>query len=522
METSSRSATLSPNWTSYSELPDGLDVKTRNQETEVYFASSGSDEDGDRELHVAASEEKDSIRCKWGKRAVSVVGFAGSLTLSAMNLYLWTNALGSFGAGFFTMCAVSIVSDPHSLTRVRQVALTAFGAYAGFAASQVYANVESRPLQIGVDNTLVGMLGANIQIILAWLIEQRGSRNESQSVVGQYGEKLSRYQLVGYNSSHVLKVCAAIGFGTGYFFLSDPIFRGISSFFASFFASQVVGERTIDLIDKKIDKSDPQEGSSFRVGKIALLSLAYIGKIFCFVPWNNPDTTGRIRQLFGFGFALGFFDGFSTRSIVRRFEQIPVRDLEEFNELKAPQKPAGKLCENKNVSQKMSYLAHKVWTFAVPTICALSLIGFTIWQEGWNLESSDAKITMGALLGGFGIGLPLFKWIDERWSQEKRSPAKDEGMLSLWSSFRILGIDPLYLYFAVTNSLKMDSNAVGSAKSPYHVAAILAGWGAYTLKMAHEFTLTSSDRVGSPQVKLPQLALINALATLRFYLAGKN
>ena len=74
---------------------------------------------------------------------------------------------------------------------------------------------------------------------------------------------------------------------------------------------------------------------------------------------------------------------------------------------------------------------------------------------------------------------------------------------------------PLYIYFAITNSMKISGHAISVSESPYLRAAQYLAWASYGMSMGREAYIMGSERYGTPQLKLPLMLFINGVDTLR-------
>jgi hypothetical protein len=439
----------------------------------------------------------------WRGRILSVAGAGASIAVRALNVSHGLNAVASFGAGFFAQSTIESGQKGERLARIRQVSWTLLGQVTLFGLSQWYDNTTSMTAKTVATHAIIAMLGANIHSIGRWLLQQGAIRTESSPTHSdQNNETMITPSPIRYNSTHALKTAVSVASGVSYFFITDPILKGLSSFFASFFGSQVVGERTVDFLDKKIAEKDGPEGTRWRVAKTVLTTLGYVAKPLSFIPWNNPTTPQRLGQLFGVGFGLGFFDGIFDRSQIRRLERIPVKELEEFNQL-TPTKS----------------LAERIFKYAVPLISVAGMVGFTIWQEKFVLNSEDSKSALGAMLGGFLASYGVSKVVDYIWKRDERDWKRDRAMVALWASSRILGINPLFIYYAGTNALRMQGSAIDAQSSSHKVMNFLS-WIAYGAAMGRELMITSADRVGNLLMKCPQLFLINGCITAKLSATG--
>jgi hypothetical protein len=165
-------------------------------------------------------------------------------------------------------------------------------------------------------------------------------------------------------------------------------------------------------------------------------------------------------------------------------------------------------------------LAYRIWKIAIPILYIGGLCGFTVWQIGFDLEDTDSKIAIGSMLGGFLLSYGITEVVERTWDPEVRHWFKDQVMIYSVSP-RILGINPLYIYFAGTNVLLMDNHAIEAQRSSLHRAMILSSWGGYGLAMARELRSTITNRKGDPSSRFPLMLVMNAATTAKFCIEGK-
>jgi hypothetical protein len=461
-----------------------------------------------------APEESKWIR--WGKRCVCALGAGASIGLRALNLSRSTNVLGSFGAGFFAQSTLQVGFKGETLARIRQCSSTVFGQMTLFALSQAFVNVTNPVWHVALPHAIIAQFGVNVAIAGCWLYQQGGVRVEGHRQVGR--ETLNHSQCINHNVSHGIKFIAAAAATVGAFTLSDPILRGLSSFTSSFFLSQIAGERVIDYIGEKVqasssaaDISNEMAGTKYRYFQTALTTLSFIAQPISFIPWIKPDAVQRIKQLIIVGSSLGFFNGVADRSQKRRLKAHPIEDLEEFEKLKPPEKPTSKNCN----APTLKYLAYQVWRVSVPVISICGMLGFTLWQQlaPGELNSIDSRIALGGMLGGFLAAYPLAKWVDSTWSTKNRNWLTDKMIVALWISPRVLGINPLYIFYMGTNALPLASSEIDQLQNPYYIATAVAAYVAYGAAMGRELAITSSDRFGNAQMKYPGMVMIDSTLT---------
>lgn len=484
----------------------------QHNQVELDFGQVGEYE----EFQSPPSAPQESSYRIWGKWAVCALGAGGAIALRFADYSRWTNAIGSFGAGFFAQAGIQASQEGETLARIRQCSLTAFGQVALFAFTQTFANVKTPFVQVFFTHAIIAQFGVNVAIAAFWLYQQGAIRIECENTTRR--PTLNQTQCINHNVSHGVKVIAACGAGVGYFLLSDPILKGLASFLGSFFLSQVAGERVIDHISEKIKAHPPAQslasnkvGTRYRYAQTILTTLGYLAQPLIFTPWIKPNVAERIRQLIYVGITLGFFNGILDRSQKRRIKGHPIEDLEEFHKLSKPEKPDHLGCE----APTFKYVAHRVWKYAVPLISICGLIGFTLWQQiaPGQLNSVDSRIALGAMLGGFLATYPLARWVDSKWDAGSRHFFLDKAMTTLWFSPRILGMHPLFIFYMGTNAMQLDSSALDQLQSPYHVATAVAAYTAYGIAMARELAITSSERLGNAQLKYPGMLMIDATLT---------
>jgi hypothetical protein len=468
----------------------------------------GFSDDLDFDSLASPPEEQVESSCtwkRWGGRVISVAAGIGAVALRAFQISRVANVIGSLGAGAAIQSAIQSGYKGMTAARIRQVSLTLLGQATLFAFSQGFANTEDVTWKTYLTHAIIAQLGANIAIAARWLYEKRGAlRVITQTPQEIQGNTLQYTQCLSHNKSHVLKVLVAGGCGVGYFIVSDPLLKGVLSLVSTFFPSQVFAERFIDLLDHP---------RLFK-WKTVFITTSYALEPLAFIPWADPTSTERIKQLAFVGIGLGLINGIADQSKIPRFERIPIESLEEFQKLKPPSRPEklGRTCPS------FKYLAYRTFQFAAP-LMALGVLGFGIWQEA-ALTTNDQRVALGSMIGGFVVTYPVFRQLDSGWDPRKASRLKNSIMVSLWGSSRVLGFPLVVVYFAGTNSLKLDGDALSTSQSPFHFTVLTTSLFSYGALFGRELGIMASDRIGSPQLRAPELLYINAATTAYLSLKG--
>jgi hypothetical protein len=443
---------------------------------------------------------------RWRGRVFSIGAAAGSVALRIANISPLADAMSSFGVGFFTQASLTLQSTGASLIKIRRVALTTFGQVLVFGLSQLWANDQDAKARETSDHAIIAVLGINAFIVAHWLYQERAIRIESNALRSQEGARFADMRVVSKKASHVMKLLFSGALVASDVLATDPVIKSLSAFGWAFFVCQVVGERLIIFVDGKIQQNDGGDGTNWRAYKTALTTASYVAIPLSMVPWiASPDSSARLKQLQYVGAALGLFDGVLEESKMARIENHPIATLEEFQK----------------IDENGPSTAYRIWKVATPVIFISGLIGFTIWQDGFALKDQDSKIAISSMLGGFLSSYGIARCVDRIWDPAHRNRLKDRAFVFFFASPRILGINPLYLYFAGTNALSMDNHAIAAQQSPLHRITIIASWFFYGSAMGRELYATSVDRMGSAPIKYPLMCFLNAATTMRFVIAGK-
>lgn len=438
---------------------------------------------------------------RWGGRIVSLAGAAGSAALTVIGRSNAVVGLGSLGLGFFGQSAIQSGYTGEKLARIRQVSTTALGQFTSFVFTQVVLNAENEDVTNVFTNGILGLLGATAAVVGKWYWDQGGVRVETRPSPEQTGQKFGKIQWFGPRITYPLKAAAFAGSLATYHYSTDTAIREVASFFVTFFPGQISGELGMNALVNQIEKRDSEKGTKLRNVKRVVESVEYVVQTAILFPWSDPHTSTRKVQVWVVGGILGLCDGITGHSQKRRFEQIPIDAQEEFRELPM----------YRNV-------AHRTFLYAVPVVAGTSMAGFVIWQEAFEPKNGvTAKIELAAAALGFYSSYAIGKAIDLTWNPKQRSRLKDKAMFSLWVSPRILGITPLYLYYAVTNALNLDGHA-SKGLNPYHTAMAFTAWLAYGVAMGRELVITSSNRIGNLELRFPRMLWTDGAITTFLYM----
>jgi len=442
---------------------------------------------------------------RWRGRIVSTIGGATSIAVRAASIAPWTSAISSFGIGFSAESLFESFIPRRHLVTVQRVAMTVLGQMSLFMLTQVYENSESTSVKTAMVDTIIGFLGANAFMYIKQFYLNRPNRVESHVVQRQNGE---RFQGIFLSSAPFF--AAKVGLSGlcayGAFTIEDYVYKTLSAFGATFFASEVVGNLTSKFFDRKIKETDSDRGTRWRTVKNIFIFLGAIAIPASLIPWKGEAlSTKRQAQLPFIGGVLGFFQGIWNGALRRKFRHVPIEELQEMQK-------AGPSNENSRFWRKL----YNIYQVAVPTVFISGLTAFFAWQIGWDLgDDQDAKDAFTSLfvgfLGAFGIGT----FFDRTWDPKVRNKAKDFMELFLVIP-TALGCSIAFFYSIFTNAINMaDRGMTREYKWLQNVA-----WGSYGVAMALELIKTSGKRVGALLIP-PLLVFVNGSLTLQRRLIGQ-
>lgn len=470
-------------------------------------------------------KQPETLWQRWRVTVGATCAFGGSLACRILDASRVSNALGSFGVGFFASAALNAAYRGTNVEQVRKIGLTVCGVIPVFFLSQLWANTTATWVKTMATHAIIGSLGANVQMFSQWLYEKGGPvRIESHAYATLTGERFKPlFPAFSKTVIQGLKIGAAAGAGALYFTLSDPVSKGIFAFWSLYYAGQVVGERFSAWVDRKIAEKDsdlsdaslgPAKTNHYRILKLALNTAGFFAIPLSFIPWTtNPHTAARVAQLFVVGAIVGLFDGLMYESVSARVRNFPVSSLEEYQSLKLPGEEEAQKCS------PFKYVAYKVWRMAAPILAIGGLVAFTVWQDCYVLPDQNSKTSLGSMLGGFLGFFTLSNVVDWTFDEDKRHWLRDKLMKHLLVTPRILGINPLYYYFVGTNALAMDNSAIENGESSFRMAVIVTSWTAYGASMALELQRTWGMRRGA-LFSFPMMVVVNAAMTMKLNLQG--
>jgi len=522
-------------------------------EVEGYDPLPGEDEIEFDPLPLPPARHQETCWQRCWRPITAVAGAGVSLAVRVANLSRWTNAIGSLGVGFFSQAAIGSSVNGDMLIRMRRVCLTMFGQMTLFGLTQAYMNTDGDRVKEILVHVIIGQLGAISQTVIQRLWKEKTVRVESHTHAGASGEKFKYVSILRSIVSNILHVDS---FGTegwvrylpsmvpyvirtgvsGTFavlisikeddvnVIDDPVLRGLLSFAAAYYGTGAVSGLVVIWLNHQIENHDSEGtltergGTNYRAIKDRLNLAALVAIPVCFIPWTaNPDSAARLKQLVFVGGVLGFFDEIRNESIMERFRKIPVNQLGELKEIDLGIEPVvAPPCS----LVRLRHVAYRVWEVATPVIYTGGLIGFVVWQVGYELDDENSKIALKTMLGSFIGTLGLCKVSDWTWDPDRRGVVRDKLLTFLYASPRVGGINPLYVYLAGTNALALNNHSIEAQESKIHVATIITAWAAQGFSAARELWLTSDRRIGSDLIDFPLMLVGNGFLTTKLYISG--
>jgi|GEM_PF-3549639 len=451
------------------------------------------------------SESNGSTIRKWRGRVISSVTGLLSISIRTINIAPWTNGLSSFGIGLSAISLIESFIDKKNLLVVQKIALTVLGQMPMFFLTQVYENTESKRAQTAVVDTIIALLGANIFTYIHQFIRNRPERVEGHGVQQEGGVRF-RGIFISSRIQNIAKSSFA-AFGLyGYLKIQDHVYKMLSFFSATFLASQVIGDITGKFVDKKITLNESPTGTVWRRVKYMIIMAGALAIPLSLIPWKaDAQSEARQAQLPFIGIVLGFFQGFWHQAMRRRLRYVPVEELQEMKE-GSPREDASSFWK----------LSHKIYSIAVPLINVCGMIGFYVWQMGWDLgDAEDAKKALTSLFVGFMATLGMGTLFDQLWDPKVRHRVKDYAQVFLTVP-AVLGCSIALIYSVFTNAINMADRGITREYSWLQNTA----WFFYGSAMALELIKTSGKRIGSVLFP-PLLAFVNGSLTLKLRITGQ-
>lgn len=467
------------------------------------------------EFDMAPRLPPDGWRGWWGGKIVTVLKGGSALAVAATsaairlrNLHPIANGLSSIGIGCGFQAIVSTFIPDAYTSRVQQVFQTVFGQTALFLISQLVVNFpETETASLAI---IGAMLGVNLAIWGKQFIDSRFGLSDSTppEAIETTGAKLQCFSFSPLAGVHYpLKIIAAVGCLMTWMKSTDPVIQGLASFGACYYAIEPLAQRALSAVDRQIAKTKraAQDGIShlqhsyWRLLKVSVNTLSYLMIPIAMVPWDEPRTTARSLQLWATGFFIGLCDGFLFRT---QEKELRKTNIDQIAALKS--------------RTPVQSTAFRVWRVAWPILIFGSITTFVISQLMSN-ESDIDKIAMGTMYLGYLYACAKSLAIGQYWNLQKRC---EKLHLTLWDRWvdgrvvsqilpRIAAINPIYVYYALTNSIAMHGDQ--HLKTSYKILLCLA-WFFYGKGMGTEFEQTWGENRGTI-FRFPTMLFVNAILT---------
>ncbi len=494
---------------------------------------------------------------KEGKYTPWVVAATLATTVGAIALRVWNpsskvRALSNIGIGFGAQSFLNCFFSNRS--RVQQIALTTAGQTTFYLVTQLWEwAVEQKIPTLPAFSTslLLSQLGVTASMYIQDLIHhQFVIRNENALPAGEaIGPTLDERSFLSHHlprNWRAIKVATATACAVAWVFAKragESVYTGMASFLTLYYAAEWAGQKVCNLIDRKIQEATDAASNSlkttrWRILKIALLTLSFVGSPLCWIPWNaDPLSAKRIAQLPIIGGLIGFCEGIAFRSQEDRFKQLPLDQLDELH-----QRPP--------VESPIYRLAFRVWRVAWPLLIFTGVTVFSAYQ--WNDDDADDRRSQGAFYAGFGtfllhlfmeqgwsvtqriahntsslLGKAKYGWswfenalTAQGWDVEKRKaiefPTRFDLLRDWWITYqnqpRLFGINPVHLYLLIVNSIAMHSGQEGLTDA--HKGILKLAWFCYGHGTANELWQTLNERKGTV-LQFTMLLVINAIMTAK-------
>lgn len=454
---------------------------------------------------------------RWKGKTIAILMTSALIGGRACNHSLWTDAICDFGIGFGLQMGVDqIVGDRYQVAH--KIALTTLGQLPMFLLTLMYDNVKGSWKTIA-SSSIVGMLGAHIAMYANQFFKKHCIiRVESSYLLVQNEIKFTDIFL-RENISTGIKALIASLCGWRYFLEEDPLMKGILSFGACFYGSEIIGEKLLSWLDKKIaETQDFPVGitsavkSKSRMIKTGLNTIGFFAVPLSFIPFSNEaHSSQRISQLFAIGIVSGFFDGIMHRSLENRLQNIPLCRLEELQ-----------------INSPIRNRAYVLWEVVFPILTISALVSFAVWLEGWVIDVPINQAAIALMISSFMITFISAEKMDRSWSLESRmrvsNPTittfiKDKVFTSFLIDPRFLGMNPAYIFFVGTNALSMNDAAIKTDRFAYQMIALVS-WTFFGIAMGVELQRTKTRRRGTV-FQFPMMAVINGALTFQRLGSGK-
>ncbi len=442
------------------------------------------------------------------KPAAALLVTGTSLWIQIANWSPGWRAASSVGIGVGAGCLVHSLVNDRYISRVQQVVLSTFvGLLPFYRIDTFWANIKAMRR---VSPPIIGaMMGGTLALYGKQLIhrgfmirsdslpasESAGSMIRSESLPAS---DLSRRKFEGvfWNDKwQYAKVATATACLAAYIWARnavavDPIYRDMADWGFMYYLTDFAAQKACDYVERRIQRAATAglngltqlNESWWRIGKTAVNTVGFVAiPVIWAVVHNVPIWT--------VGAVTGFFDGFAFRSQERRFQNIPIDQLDELK-LRTP----------------VESPCFRFWRYASPIMDSLFVTGFMIYEWAFDPDiKRDDRIT---LVFFYALGMiptaALNLWTECTWSVEKRASREAGRAFSKewWQDVaiisqnnpRALGMHPRYFYFLMTSLMSMDS---GQTLTEGRKWLNRAAWGCYGYAMLQEAWQTGCERVGT-------------------------
>lgn len=443
-------------------------------------------------------------------RLISLIGGASAVAIRVLNITPLTNVLSSLGIGFCAQWLTdSYAKEKKELALIHRVTGTALGQMTLFGLTQVGYYIVDPWGQAVINSMIVALGGAAVARM--WREKALLGRIESHVPHRPEAPKLYGFLFSRRLSQGVaLPQCLIAALGARYF--HDPVLKNILAFLSAHWGSKFLGEQFCMWMLRKMKEEVsiyPQAGltgiqkSKYRMALIVTQAIGHLISLFSLPPWTgNPFSGKRIVQLALVGGLTGFPQGMALEAWRDRVCNVPIEQLSELQRYPSP----------------VNHLAYRVWWVAWPGFITGFFGAFTLEQILCELTTLDQMTALSATFLTFAGTLTFANLIDTSFEVKQRVSVREttipvrmkDWAISFLMMPEILGVNPAYVFFVMTNSLLMDDEAIAS-DSPLRRGIVFGGWGFYGMAMALEFWKFWCDRVGLPLSRESLLLFINVV-----------
>ncbi|HSX11211.1 MAG TPA: hypothetical protein VLF94_05815 [Chlamydiales bacterium] len=433
------------------------------------------------------------------KGACAATMLAASAIVRLQDYGRVVNSLSTVGAGIGLQSLVNLCTENGYASRVQQFSQSVAGGNTLYLVSQLAINniIAKGP------GIVVGgcMLGANAALWAKQLIDKRFGLqvdDAPSNALENKGPKLQCFTFSLRSKVHCpLKWVTAAACALACIRYKDsPDYRGLAAWGASYFAFEPVGQFGVKVADLGAQRG-------WRIFKTCINTFSYVAVPCLLFPWDKQGTTRAFVQLSVVGAFMGLFGGFLYRT---QENELRKTDIDLISALKS--------------RPPVENLAFKVWRISWPVLIFASTTAFTISQ--WASGKVEDRLAMGTMYAGYLYTFAKALAINRYWNLDSRCKKQH---LTLWDRFvdgrvvsqiipRMVGINPVHLSYALTNSIPMQSGQ--SLDFPHQILYCFA-WFCLGKGMASEFVQTMGDNQGTA-VRSTTMLFISAMMAQYFYM----